>query len=142
MQNVVLITTKLLATALKDLLEIRIPTVTNVCLNIKHYECFIKYNTYNINLFLIPALDTSPECKSDSECASQLACINQRCQNPCVTSNPCSSTAECTTLQHRPTCSCPQGWAGDPQSHCYKRKYHTYYYPHRFIYFFFNSHLF
>ncbi|CAH1404987.1 unnamed protein product [Nezara viridula] len=65
-------------------------------------------------------LDTSPECKSDSECASQLACINQRCQNPCVTSNPCSSTAECTTLQHRPTCTCPQGWAGDPQSHCYK----------------------
>lgn len=65
---------------------------------------------------------TQPECTSDSDCSDDKACINQRCQNPCALSNPCGTNAECRTSQHRPTCRCPDGWGGNPQVLCYKRK--------------------
>lgn len=64
-----------------------------------------------------------PECEIDSECGDHLSCINQRCQNPCTHGNPCGSGAHCRTQQHRPTCQCPDGWGGNPQVQCYKRKF-------------------
>lgn len=63
-----------------------------------------------------------PECRSDSECSSTQSCINERCQNPCADRNPCAGNAECRVAQHRPLCSCPAGWGGDPQVQCYKRE--------------------
>lgn len=63
-----------------------------------------------------------PECTVDSDCPSSRACINEKCQEPCAISNPCGVFAECNTLQHRPVCNCPDGWAGNPQIHCYKRE--------------------
>lgn len=67
---------------------------------------------------------SSAECRSDSECASDKACINERCQNPCAESNPCAGNAECRVANHRPLCYCPQGWGGDPQVQCFRRKFH------------------
>lgn len=74
-----------------------------------------------VNCFIEPIVQ-KPECVSDSECASTLACINQACQNPCAQRNPCTDHAECHVVQHHPRCTCPSGWAGDPQVRCYKRK--------------------
>lgn len=67
-----------------------------------------------------PAL---PECTSDSDCPTSRACMNNHCQDPCAVSYPCGEFAECTTVQHRPICNCPDGWAGSPQGYCYKREY-------------------
>lgn len=73
-----------------------------------------------------PARDTTPinqpECRSDDECSVSQSCINQRCQNPCAERNPCSANAECRVSQHRPICFCPEGWGGDPQRQCFRRK--------------------
>lgn len=74
-----------------------------------------------VNCYL-PTVVEKPECVSDSECSPTKACINQICQNPCELRNPCSEHAECHVTQHHPICTCPNGWAGDPQIRCYKRK--------------------
>lgn len=66
-----------------------------------------------------------PECSSNTECAATLACINQLCVNPCADRNLCTENAECHVVQHHPRCTCPAGWAGDPQTRCYKRKLHA-----------------
>lgn len=65
---------------------------------------------------------TQPECKSDTDCPGDKACVNRRCQNPCILANPCGTDAECKPLQHRPVCRCRDGWSGNPQILCYKRK--------------------
>lgn len=67
---------------------------------------------------------STPECTSDSDCPILRACVNQRCQDPCAVSNPCGTSAECLVSNHRPVCSCQQGWAGNPQVQCYKREYY------------------
>uniref|UniRef100_A0A8D8TXE6 Neurogenic locus notch homolog protein 1 n=1 Tax=Cacopsylla melanoneura TaxID=428564 RepID=A0A8D8TXE6_9HEMI len=71
-----------------------------------------------VNCYQVP--QQSPECVSDSQCPSTLACINSQCQDPCVISQPCGISAQCLTLSHRPTCHCPDGWAGNPQQACYR----------------------
>lgn len=57
-----------------------------------------------------------PECTINSECSSNLACINQKCVDPCPGS--CGIIAECNVFNHIPTCSCPEGYTGDPFSSC------------------------
>lgn len=69
------------------------------------------------------SVQITPECTSDYQCSNTEACINQRCENPCAENNPCFGNAECRVSNHRPLCSCPQGWGGDPKVQCYKRKY-------------------
>lgn len=63
-----------------------------------------------------------PECTSDLDCLNDKACIGQSCQDPCLLTNPCGTNAQCKTIQHRPTCLCPDGWGGNPQVLCYQRK--------------------
>lgn len=75
-----------------------------------------------VRCFLEPPAP-KPECTYDHDCPASKACLNQACRDPCAERNPCSQNAECRTIQHHPTCHCPQGWAGDPQNQCYKRKY-------------------
>lgn len=48
-----------------------------------------------------------------------MACLNRRCINPC-TVNPCAPNAECHIENHRRTCQCPRGYAGDPFINCYE----------------------
>lgn len=53
-------------------------------------------------------------CTSNSECADHEACINSQCRNPC----DCGTNAECVVRNHYPTCSCKEGYGGDPHSYC------------------------
>ncbi|BES97160.1 PTI [Nesidiocoris tenuis] len=71
------------------------------------------------NCYRVPT-GASPECTSDWDCPLEQVCINQRCQDPCRVNQPCGKGAECTTLNHRPTCACPLGWAGNPETSCYR----------------------
>lgn len=58
-----------------------------------------------------------PECVINSECASNLACIATKCQDPCPGS--CGLNAQCTVFNHIPTCTCFDGYTGDPFSSCF-----------------------
>lgn len=55
-------------------------------------------------------------CISDSECPSDKACINDICRNPCAGS--CAPNAECRVKDHKPICSCEQGYDGNPEIQC------------------------
>lgn len=57
-----------------------------------------------------------PECTINSECSSNLACINQKCKDPCI--GACAVTGICNVINHVPTCTCPDGYTGDPFSNC------------------------
>lgn len=53
-------------------------------------------------------------CISDSDCSSDKACINDLCSNPCN----CAQNAVCRIKDHKPVCSCEQGYDGNPQIQC------------------------
>lgn len=53
-------------------------------------------------------------CVSDSECPSDRACINDICRNPCA----CAPNAICRVKDHKPICSCEQGYDGQPEIQC------------------------
>lgn len=57
-----------------------------------------------------------PECTINSECPANQACINERCGDPCP--GACGLYAQCTVTNHRPICTCPLGYTGDPFSNC------------------------
>lgn len=52
-----------------------------------------------------------PECTINSECQPNQACMNQRCVDPCPGS--CGFNTKCTIINHTPSCSCEEGYAGD-----------------------------
>ncbi|XP_047739046.1 uncharacterized protein LOC108675679 isoform X4 [Hyalella azteca] len=60
-----------------------------------------------------------PECRVNDDCSNELACIELRCQNPCALYDNCASNAECFVNQHRPVCSCPDGYQGNPNVFCF-----------------------
>lgn len=55
-----------------------------------------------------------PECTTDNECPYNLACRNERCEDPCK----CGLSAICSVNNHRPQCSCPPGYIGNPLVSC------------------------
>ncbi|KAF0298054.1 Neurogenic locus notch 3 [Amphibalanus amphitrite] len=55
-------------------------------------------------------------CTSNSECPPQQACINRDCRDPCA--GACGVGADCQVVSHRPVCSCPEGYSGDPTTIC------------------------
>lgn len=57
-----------------------------------------------------------PECTINSECPANLACINEKCGDPCPGS--CGLYAQCSVTNHRPICTCPVGYTGDPFANC------------------------
>merc|ERR1719412_972207 len=59
------------------------------------------------------------ECEYDHDCSSQLACFDFKCRDPCI--GTCGQLAECQVRDHRPICSCPQGYTGDPLTACKRR---------------------
>jgi len=59
------------------------------------------------------------DCEYDHECSSSLACFDYNCRDPCI--GTCGRNANCEVQDHRPICSCPQGFTGDPLSGCDKR---------------------
>lgn len=60
-----------------------------------------------------------PQCRVDDDCSDSLACIAQQCQNPCALYDNCASNAECYVTSHRPVCSCPDGFLGNPNVFCF-----------------------
>lgn len=61
-----------------------------------------------------------PECTVDSDCSLSKACVNYKCVDPCEGS--CGINAICKVVSHRPSCSCPDGFTGNPYSRCYESK--------------------
>lgn len=59
------------------------------------------------------------DCEYDRECSSSLACFDYNCRDPCI--GTCGRNANCEVRDHRPICSCPQGFTGDPLSSCDRR---------------------
>jgi len=59
------------------------------------------------------------ECEYDHDCDHQLACFDFKCRDPCI--GTCGQLAECQVRDHRPICSCPQGYTGDPLTACKRR---------------------
>lgn len=57
-----------------------------------------------------------PECVLNSDCSSSLACIRNKCNDPCP--GICGLNAECRVINHIPTCSCINHYAGDPFRQC------------------------
>lgn len=56
-----------------------------------------------------------PGCTSDDDCPSNEACVNRLCRNPCN----CGPHSKCLVQNHRPICSCEQGFEGNPNVACY-----------------------
>ncbi|XP_028157244.1 uncharacterized protein LOC114350564 isoform X7 [Ostrinia furnacalis] len=56
----------------------------------------------------------APSCSSDQDCSDQESCVNRICRNPCN----CGENAECFIRDHRPVCSCRDGFDGDPYRVC------------------------
>ncbi|UYV71427.1 dp [Cordylochernes scorpioides] len=57
-------------------------------------------------------------CRHDNNCPKHVACINRQCQNPCLLPNSCGTNAECQPVNHRPICTCPLNYRGDPMLQC------------------------
>lgn len=57
-----------------------------------------------------------PECTMNSDCSPNKACINTKCIDPCP--GTCGQDARCDVSNHIPSCSCPQGYSGDPFLAC------------------------
>lgn len=57
-----------------------------------------------------------PECTMNTECSPSKACINNKCVDPCP--GTCGTQAVCDVSNHIPSCSCPQGYSGDPFVAC------------------------
>lgn len=59
-------------------------------------------------------------CESDMDCLKSEACYMSVCQDPCEFTNVCASTAKCQAKMHRPICTCPMGYEGNPAIKCFK----------------------
>lgn len=64
-----------------------------------------------------PYVGCRPECLSNNDCARDKACIQNKCKNPCP--GICGVNAYCQTLNHNPSCSCNEGYTGDPLRSCH-----------------------
>lgn len=52
-----------------------------------------------------------PECVLNTDCSKDKACLKSKCVDPCP--GTCGQNAECTVINHIPTCTCRQGFAGN-----------------------------
>ncbi|KAF3421640.1 hypothetical protein E2986_11478 [Frieseomelitta varia] len=57
-----------------------------------------------------------PECVIDTDCTSTFSCIRSKCQDPCP--GTCGINTECRVINHRPVCTCIQGYSGNPFQYC------------------------
>ena len=63
-----------------------------------------------------PYVACRPECTINADCPSNKACSRLHCVDPCP--GLCGTNAECRVINHIPTCTCIQGYEGDPFSAC------------------------
>ena len=60
-----------------------------------------------------------PECVVNSDFLSNKACQNMHCVDPCP--DTCGVNAICSVLNHTPTCTCYEGYIGDPFTACRRK---------------------
>lgn len=65
-----------------------------------------------------PYVECRPECVTNSDCPKSRSCVNNKCRDPC-SSGTCGINAECRVFSHSPTCSCLEGYTGNPSSSCH-----------------------
>jgi len=63
-----------------------------------------------------PFAGCRPECVLNQECPRDRACIRSKCSDPCP--GTCGAQATCVVVNHIPTCSCPEGFSGNPFISC------------------------
>ena len=63
-----------------------------------------------------PYTQCRPECVTNSDCPANRACANLKCIDPCP--GTCGLQARCQVVNHIPTCTCKQGYRGDPFTQC------------------------
>ena len=65
-----------------------------------------------------PYLACRPECTINADCPSNKACQSLHCVDPCP--GLCGVNAQCRVINHIPTCTCTEGYVGDPFTSCSK----------------------
>ena len=63
-----------------------------------------------------PYLACTRECNVHSDCSINKACKDYHCIDPCP--GLCGVNAQCRVINHIPTCTCEEGYVGDPFSSC------------------------
>ena len=63
-----------------------------------------------------PYVACRPECVVNSDCPSNKACQRNKCIDPCP--GTCGINAVCQVRNHIPTCTCVEGYIGDPFTEC------------------------
>lgn len=63
-----------------------------------------------------PRPQPTPECIVNSNCHDNEVCRNNKCVDPCI--GLCGINAVCDVNYHRATCSCREGYQGDPYQRC------------------------
>ncbi|RZC36324.1 hypothetical protein BDFB_000159 [Asbolus verrucosus] len=53
-------------------------------------------------------------CVNDDDCPENKACFNAICKDPCK----CGPFADCRVKNHKPVCTCKQGYDGNPEIEC------------------------
>ena len=71
-----------------------------------------------------PYVACRPECVVNSDCPSNKACQNLHCVDPCP--GTCGVNAICSVLNHIPTCTCFEGYIGDPFTACRRKPIRKY----------------
>jgi hypothetical protein len=65
-----------------------------------------------------PNLGCKPECVTNNDCPREKACIQNKCKDPCP--GVCGNYAFCRVINHNPSCSCLDGYTGDPLNGCHE----------------------
>lgn len=58
-----------------------------------------------------------PGCNNNRDCGDDMVCSLRKCVKVC-NENSCGKNAICLANRHRPICSCPSGFSGDPKTEC------------------------
>lgn len=53
-------------------------------------------------------------CTTNDDCSDREACVNRQCRDPCN----CGTNAVCYVRNHKPICSCEEGYQGNPEIAC------------------------
>lgn len=80
------------------------------------YNFFPFYTVNFFGGFSPQSVPSQGGCTQHSDCLFSEACIGGLCSDPCR----CGVNAECFVSQHRPYCTCPPSYAGDPSVACYR----------------------
>lgn len=64
-----------------------------------------------------------PECVRDSDCSQSESCSNQKCIDACL--GVCGRNSKCTVINHKPYCTCKNGYKGDPFANCDREMFDT-----------------